>query len=168
MAAIAPTVADAIENAGGWLFDQALAGWDVTVITEEPADCRPLQILGVRDHTLDSALSHRADGTCLSAIAVSAAVLARDERVRRMVLAALETGLAELRIWGDAEVAGADFGGTGPDGAASPVAHRLSSAARAFKAQALAAAAVCGKSSADTEVFRRGARRGGLGLASAF
>ena len=37
MAAIAPTVADAIESAGGWLFDQALAGWDVTVITAEQA-----------------------------------------------------------------------------------------------------------------------------------
>ena len=167
MAAIAPTVADAIENAGGWLFDQALAGWDVTVITAEQADCRPLQILGVRDHTLDSALSHRADGTCLSAIAVSAVVLSRDERVLRMVLAALETGLPEFRIWGDADVTGMDLRGAGLDGAASPVAHRLSSAARAFKAQALAAAAVRGKSSADTELFLRGARRG-LGLASAF
>src|ERR1700749_2864333 len=69
MVAIAPTVADAIESAGGWLFDQALAGWDVTVIMAEQADCRPLRILGVRDYTLESMLSYRADGSCLSAIA---------------------------------------------------------------------------------------------------
>jgi hypothetical protein len=167
MVAIAPTAAEAIESAGGWLFDQALAGWDVTVITAEQADCRPLRILGVRDHTLESALSYQADGSCLSAIALSAAMFAADERVRRMVLAAVETGLPELRLWGEADTADADFSGTGLDGAASLVAHRLSAAARAFKAQALAAAAVCGESPADTEGFRRGARRG-LGRASAF
>jgi hypothetical protein len=166
MAAIAPTAADAIESAGGWLFDQALAGWDVTVITAEQADCRPLRILGARDCALESALSYRPDGSCLSVMALSAAMFACDERVRRMVLAAVESGLPELRLWGDAEVTGADFSGTGLDSAASPVAHRLSAAARAFKAQALAAAAVCGESPADTEVFRRGARRG-LGWASA-
>jgi len=157
MAAIAPTAADAIENAGGWLFDQALAGWDVTVITAEQADCRPLRILGVRDHTLETVLSYNADGSCLSAIALSAAMFARDERVRQMVLTAVERGLPELRLWGEADVAEADFSGIGLDGAASPVAHRLSSAARAFKAQALAAAAICGQSPVDTEVFRRGA-----------
>ncbi|MCW2931622.1 MAG: hypothetical protein JWM19_2584 [Actinomycetia bacterium] len=165
MAAFAPTVADAIESAGGWLFDQALAGWDVTVITAEQADCRPLRILGVRDHTLESMLSYRADGSCLSAVALSAAMFAADERVRRMVLAVIDSGLPELRFWGDADVAGADFSSAGLDAAASPVAHRLSAAARAFKAQALAAAAVCGEPPADTEVFRRGSRRG-LGLVS--
>jgi hypothetical protein len=65
------------------------------------------------------------------------------------------------------DAAGADLRGTGIDGATSTVAHRLSSAARAFKAQALAAAAVCGQPPADTEVFRRGVRCG-LGLAAAF
>jgi hypothetical protein len=164
MAAIAPTVADAIESAGGWLFDQALAGWDVTVITAEQADCRPLRILGVRDYTLESMLSYQANGSCLSAVALSAALFATDERVRHLVLGVIESGLPELRFWGDADVAGADFSG-GLDGAASPVAHRLSAAARAFKAQALAAAAVCGEPPADTEVFRRGSRRG-LGLVS--
>jgi hypothetical protein len=160
MAAIAPTVADAIESAGGWLFDQALAGWDVTVITAEQADCRPLRILGVRDYTLESMLSYRANGSCLSAVVLSAALFATDERVRHLVLGVIESGLPELRFWGDADVAGA-----GLDGAAGPVAHRLSAAARAFKAQALAAAAVCGEPPADTEVFRRGSRRG-LGLVS--
>jgi hypothetical protein len=69
--------------------------------------------------------------------------------------------LPELRLWGDADVAG-----IGLDGRGSPVAHRLSGAARAFKAQALAAVAICGESLADTEVFRSRAFHG-LGLARA-
>jgi hypothetical protein len=36
------------------------------------------------------------------------------------------------------------------------VSHRLSLAARAFKAQAMAAAELSGEPTADTEVFRRG------------
>ena len=103
MAAIAPTAADAIERAGGWLFDQALAGWDVTVITAEPADCRPLRILGVRDYPLESVQSYQGDGSCLSAIAVCGALFARDERARRMVLASVEAGVPELRFWGDTD-----------------------------------------------------------------
>ena len=119
MAAFAPTVAEAIESAGGWLFDQALAGWDVTVITAEQADCRPLRILGVRDHTLESVLSYRADGSCLSAIALSAPMFAADERVRHMVLGVIESGLPELRIWGDADVAGDRPRRSGQPGSAS-------------------------------------------------
>jgi hypothetical protein len=151
LVAIAPTAGEAVECAGGWLFDQVLAGWDVTVITPDLADRRPLRILGVRDHPLDSALSYNADGSCLSAIALPAAMLAADEQVRAMVLAAVETGLPELRVWGAADSAAADLGSH-----AGPVSHRLSAAARAFKAQALVAAAICGEGPAETEVFRRG------------
>jgi hypothetical protein len=39
---------------------------------------------------------------------------------------------------------------------AGSVSHRLSLAARAFKAQAMAAAELSGEPTADTEVFRRG------------
>src|SRR5579859_5475541 len=63
LVAIAPTTGEAVRCAGGWLFDQGLAGWDVTVITPELADRRPLRILGVRDHPLESALSYNADGS---------------------------------------------------------------------------------------------------------
>jgi hypothetical protein len=161
LVAIAPTASEAVQSAGGWLFDQVLAGWDATVITPELTDRRPLRILGVRDHSLESALSYESDGTCLSAIALPAAMFASDERVRRMVLAAVETGLPELRLWGKADVADAGLRSGG-----SPVAHRLSGAARAFKAQALAAVSICGEGLTDTEVFQRRAFRG-LGLARA-
>jgi hypothetical protein len=48
LTAIAPSAAEAVQYAGGWLFDQVMAGWDVTVITVEDDDPRPLDILGVR------------------------------------------------------------------------------------------------------------------------
>ncbi|HUN33206.1 MAG TPA: hypothetical protein VMU95_14435 [Trebonia sp.] len=160
LAAIAPTAADAVKSAGGWLFDQALAGWDVTVITAEQADHRSLRILGVREHTLEAALAYRADGACVRAIALSAALFDSDERVRHMVLGAVETGLPELRLWGEgglpAELAGR----------AEAVSHRLSAAARAFKAQALAAAAIEKDGLTGTEEFRRGEFRH-LSLAAA-
>jgi hypothetical protein len=161
LVAIAPTAADAVQSAGGWLFDQVLAGWDVTVITAEQADNRALRILGVRGHALEAALAYRADGACLSAIALPAAMFESDERVRRMVLAAVESGLPELRLWGEGDGMPAELAGR-----ADPVSHRLSAAARAFKAQALVAAAIGQAGVAGTEVFRRGEFRH-LGLAAA-
>jgi hypothetical protein len=160
LVAIAPTAADAVEHAGGWLFDQVLAGWDVTVIVPELGDDTSLQILGVRPHTLETVLAYRADGSCLSAIALSAAMFDTDERVRAMVLAAVETGLPELRVWGAGNGTGTADGIPAEVAQRSaPVAHRLSAAARAFKAQALAAAAIRAQEPENTEVFRRGELR---------
>jgi hypothetical protein len=167
---IAPTAAEAVRYAGGWLFDQVLAGWDVTVITADAGDPRPLRILGVRHRRLDVMLAMPEIGPCLEAVAVHTDLYAGDERVRRLVLAAAGTGRAEIRLWG----------GAWPDdfGAARPLAYRLSLAAQAFKANALAAAAVkagpaggsagaftgAGGPTADTEVFLRGEVRAGIRL----
>jgi len=151
MTAIAPSAAEAVRYAGGWLFDQVMAGWDVTVITAESGDRRPLDILGVRARSFDSVFAAPVLGPCLQAIALRTD-LYHDERVRRLVLAAAEAGRAEIRLWG--EVWPADF-----DGSGDPVSHRLSLAARAFKAQALAAADLPGAPTAETEVFRRGKLR---------
>lgn len=132
-----------------------LAGWDVTVITAEYCDSRPLRILGVRHRNLDIMVAAPVLGPCLEAVAVRTDLYARDERVRRMVLAAAGMGGAEIRLWGDAWPD--DFA----DGAL-PLSHQLSLAARAFKAKALAAAAIPG-SAADTEVLLRGeVRRPGM------
>jgi hypothetical protein len=140
-----------VQVAGGWLCDQVLAGWDVTVITADHEDQRALRILGVRGRDLESALAVPVQGPCLQAIVIEAELYESDERVRRMVRAATEAGQTEIRFWGDAWPD--DF-----DARAGRVSHRLSAAARAFKAQALAAAAADAWP-ADTEEFRRGAVR---------
>ena len=149
LTAIAPSTAEVVRCAGGWLFDQVLAGWDVTVVAVEMGDTRPLEILGVRARELDVICANPILGPCLQSIAVRTDLYDADERVRGLVLAATEAGGAEIRLWGD--VWPEDF-----DGRADSVSHRLSLAARAFKAQAMAAADLPGEPAADTEVFRRG------------
>jgi hypothetical protein len=141
-----------VQQAGGWLFDQVMAGWDVTVISVDGGDPRPLRILGVRACVLDTALAVPVFGACLQAVALRSDLYHADARVRRLVLNAAEAGGTEIRLWGD--LWPADFA----DGADS-VSHRLSLAARAFKAQAMAAADLSGEPTADTELFRRGELR---------
>jgi hypothetical protein len=136
-----------VQFAGGWLFDQVMAGWDVTVITADWADPRPLRILGVRSRDLDTLLAAPLAGPCLKAIALRTDLYDADERVRRMVRTVVAVGRAEIRLWGDCWPA--DFGNR-----AAPISHQLSMAAMAFKAQALAAASVPAASTADTELFQ--------------
>jgi hypothetical protein len=138
-----------VQSAGGWLFDQVMAGWDVTVITADHSDSRPLEILGARARDLESTLALPVLGPCLQAIAVRADLYESDARVRRMVLRAFDEGMAEVRFWGD-------WRPEDPAGGADPLSHRLSSAARVFKAHALAAAAAPAGPAEDIEVFRRG------------
>ena len=138
-----------VRYAGGWLFDQVMAGWDVTVLTRDQADARPLRILGARSADLEGVLARRVRGSCLQAIAVRADLYESDPLVRRMVRQARDGGMTDVRLWGEAWPASLDR-------TACPVQHhRLSVAARAFKAQALAAAAIPAGPGQDIEVFRR-------------
>ncbi|UGQ13191.1 hypothetical protein LO772_06130 [Yinghuangia sp. ASG 101] len=136
----APTMAEVVRFAGGWLFDQVSAGWDVLVLTADLADARPLQILGAHAMHLEDALAAPAQGRRPQAVAVAAELYESDIRVRERLRAALADGLENVRIWDDGCIADdvADF--------AMP--YRPSNAARAFKAQALVAAAV----TADVDV----------------
>jgi hypothetical protein len=147
---------DAVRFAGGWLFDLVMAGGEVLVLTADHGDLRPLRILGAHAVDLECALSSPVQGPWPpQAIAAGADSCGSDDRVRKIVLRALDDGLADVRLWGDQKAAGlgVGVGGVGD----SPVLHRLSVAARAFKAQALAAAAAPSHGdAAGTETFRRG------------
>ena len=130
---VAGSVADVVMFAGGWMYDRVMAGWDVTVLLADDVDERPLRVLGVDTADLDSALALWAERPHPQTVAVAADLFASDERVRRGVRGALEQGMTEVTLWGEhlpAEL----------DDSVGPVEHRLSAAARAFKAQALTAA----------------------------
>lgn len=144
---LAPSMVEAVRFAGGWLFDRVMAGWDVTVLTATPADYRPLRILGARAVDLDSALAPPVIGPRHQAIAVDAGLYDSDTRVRQIVLDAINDGVADVRLWGARNP-------VDRDGGARAVQHRLSMAARAFKAQALAAAAAPADPIDVTEMFR--------------
>jgi hypothetical protein len=135
---VAPTLVDVVRCAGGLLVDRVLAGWETTVLVTDPADTRPLRILGARPVDLESALASPGPVPRAEEIAVDASLCGSDDRVRRMVQEALYEGSADVRLWG------------GP--CPAKLEHRLSFAARAFKAQALAAAAAPFES-IDVELF---------------
>ncbi|OBI86777.1 hypothetical protein [Mycobacterium asiaticum] len=146
---VASSVVDVVRFAGGWLFDRAMAGWDVTVLLTDHPDDRPLHILGARTLDLESALASVGTRHRPQALAAAADLLGSDPRVRTGVLQALDHGVTEVTLWGrtwPAEL----------DDSVGRVQHRLSMAAQTFKAKALAAAAVKASSISPVESFRSG------------
>ena len=126
-------VADVVKFAGGWLFDRAMAGWDVTVLLVDHPDERPLQILGAQIVDLEYALATAGHRPPPQTLAAAADLFGCDSRVRQGVVQALDQGATEVTLWGE----------TWPvelEGSVGLVQHRLSMAAKTFKSQALAAA----------------------------
>lgn len=146
---VTDSVADVVTFAGGWLFDRVMAGWDVTVLIAGDDDVRPIQILGADTLDLETALAIWADRPRPHTLAVSADLFARDSRIRKGVLEALEHGATEVTLWGESWPSELDR-------TVDSVQHPLSSAARAFKAQALSALAQPATAVGSTETFRSG------------
>jgi hypothetical protein len=146
---VAASVADVVRFAGGWLFDRAMAGWDVSVLVADHPDDRPLQILGAQIVDLEDALASMESRPRPQALAAAADLFGCDSRVRQGVLQALDHGVTEVTLWGETWPAELDD-------SVGLVQHRLSMAATIFKAQALAAAAVPHGSVGDIETFRSG------------
>ncbi|HTX98226.1 MAG TPA: hypothetical protein VME67_27365 [Mycobacterium sp.] len=146
---VAATISDVVRFAGGWLFDRAMAGWDVTVLVADHPDDRPLQILGARVLDLEDALASVHSRGRPQALAAAADLFGCDSRVRQGVLRALDHGVTEVTLWGENWPAELDEN-------VGLVQHRLSMAAQIFKAQALAAAAVAQGPVDHTETFRSG------------
>lgn len=144
---VAADVADVVRFAGGWLFDRAMAGWDVTVILADHPDERPLQILGAQIADLEYVLATAGHHPPPQTLAVAADLFDCDPRVRQGVLQALDQGATEVTLWGQTWPAELDD-------SIGLVEHRLSAAARAFKGQALAAAAIRAVSIGPIETFR--------------
>jgi hypothetical protein len=132
LAAIAPSMAEMVHSMGGWLFDQALAGWDVAVLTSDGTHARAAAILGAHAYDLESALANLLPRAGLQVAVLPADLYDRDPRIRRAVLDALRERSADIMFWGNSPPA--EF-----EGVAQPVRYQLTIAARAFKAQALAA-----------------------------
>lgn len=143
---VASSVVDLVGSAGGWICDKARAGWDVKVVLTDGDDTRPLVILGASPVDAGAELSDvMTMASRGGALAVSANALA-DDRIRAGVLGIVRRGLTQVTVWGQ------DWP-TEFSRKADPVEHRLSSAARAFKAHALGAATVSTSPVAGTETL---------------
>ena len=131
---VATDVADVVKFAGGWLFDRAMAGWDVSVVvdggSDRVIDDRPIRILGGRvAKRLESVVAPPARPHML---AVATDVMVKSEAVRRQVRAAGNDKEAEVMLWGRHHP-------TKLNCRFVAARHRPSAAAHVFKSQALAA-----------------------------
>jgi hypothetical protein len=144
---VAADVADVVRFAGGWLFDRAMAGWDVTVLVADHPDDRPLQILGVQVLDLEHAIATAGHRPPPQTLAAAADLFDCDPRVRQGVVQALDQGATEVTLWGQTWPAELDD-------TVGLVEHRLSAAAQAFKGQALAAAGISPSGIGSIERFR--------------
>ncbi|MGD0560867.1 MAG: hypothetical protein ABSA93_38585 [Streptosporangiaceae bacterium] len=140
LVAVAPDPGAAVRFAGAWLFDQVMAGWDVTVLTPAGADSRPLRILGASVADLTAA---PAGGSAPELLAVCTQLSVHTERICRIIREAQST--ADVWLWGEREAEMETLG---------VMRHQPSAAARAFKAHALAAAGIPAQPCGD-EIFRR-------------
>ncbi|MEB4209083.1 hypothetical protein [Mycobacterium sp. 94-17] len=141
---VAASAVDAVQSAGGWLYDRAMAGWEVTVLLPRGCDTHPLRILGVRAADLGPQLAGLgADSTSL---AVSAEAFIADALVRDAVLESLNSRLVEVALWGEGWPLGVNR-------ATTRAQHLLSGAARMFKGHALAAAGIPGATVDATEAL---------------
>lgn len=144
---VAPSSVEVVRYAGGWLFDRVLAGWEVRVLVDGIEDDRPLRILGTEVLDLESAVQAMTLDPRPNSLAVAAEMFGRDARVRQGVLGALDHGETEVTLWGESWPSELNS-------SIDSVEHRLSVAARAFKAQALAAADLPSSAIGITETFR--------------
>ena len=128
---IAVTPGDVVHTAGGWLYDRAMAGWQVKVLLPRGCAARPLRVLGAQVFDIASELD--VSGLVGQGLAVSVDAFTADDRVRALVRKAADSRFTEVSLWGEGwpPVAGRGLIRTH---------YKISAAARAFKVQALRAA----------------------------
>ncbi|HEY9311024.1 hypothetical protein [Williamsia sp.] len=154
---VAPTANEVIQYAGGLVFDRGMAGWDVTVLVQDDPSARALQILGAHTVDFDQGFQWRGYGFHPQAVVTAGSLYERDDRVREGVQQILGDGETEVTLFGDSLPSGLDK-------QIGTVRHRLSVAARAFKAQALAAASLPTETAGVAEMFRCSKTRSWCGL----
>lgn len=141
---IAVGTGDVVQTTGGWLFDRAMAGWEVNVLLPRGCDARPLHVLGAR--ALDVSSDLDVSDPLSQGLAVSIEAFTADDRVRDKVRKALSNRLTEVALWGEGWPLGVNRGLT-------RTRYRLSAAARAFKGQSLRAAGMPYRSIEPTETL---------------
>ncbi|UXA07410.1 hypothetical protein KXD96_04535 [Mycobacterium sp. SMC-2] len=137
---IAVSAPDVVRSAGGWLYDRAMAGWQVTVLLPDGSDARSLRILGVQARDLEEYFAAAAadPGSTSESLAVSAEAFTADARVRDRVLRSLDDRLTEVALWGQVPSGWP----LRVDRGVARAQYALSAAARRFKGHALAAAGI--------------------------
>jgi hypothetical protein len=127
---LSPVPDDAVRFAGGLIFDKVASGWDVVVLLPNGDDSMPLRILGATVGDLDD---HAFVESLDSATALVAPADGGDERTRSLTGSALTDSRTEVVFWGGTPSALNIH-------SFNTIDYRMSTAARAYKTHALAAA----------------------------
>ncbi|WP_063060347.1 hypothetical protein [Nocardia sienata] len=135
-AIVAPTVADAVDCLGGWIFDRTAAGCETVVLLPDPGDTRALDILGAKAIELGAVPTRAGWSAELDVLAVAADMYLATDRFRDESLARRDPLPRQTYLWGRAPVV--EFG----DRFALVSTHRVSLAGQAFKRVASDAAGV--------------------------
>lgn len=98
---VAADPVDVVSRAGGWLFDRAAEGWDVTVAVESPVNVRPLTILGSTVVDLGCVLSCRRHLPAPQAFSIAAELSALGSPAREWAQRYMRSTRTEVRFWGD-------------------------------------------------------------------
>lgn len=99
---LSPGVVDVVRSAGGWLFDRAWAGCNVTALIADRSDDRPLRILSATSFDLESALMSEVRTLVPDTLALAAELYRSDARVRQAVLEVIADGMTNVVMWGEA------------------------------------------------------------------
>lgn len=126
------------------MCDRTFAGWDINVALPEPHDLRPLQILGITTLLTHQRFASINVGGATTSIAVTPGIFENNDLIRGVVLQALDQPVTEVTFWGPSIPSDLH-------GRLARRQYRLSGAARAFKAHALAAAAIPSAAVSATE-----------------
>ncbi|MDG4667908.1 hypothetical protein [Mycobacterium sp. 236(2023)] len=127
--AIGTDPARIVEHIGGWLYDHMKQGWNTSVAAPVSRRSTALRILGV-DTVDTSALLSGYDATAANAIAVDAGLYGSDSVIGAFVDRAARGRFNSIALWGDCGISSTCTIGF------SSGSHRLSDAARRFKAHA--------------------------------
>jgi hypothetical protein len=145
LSVMSTSVGDAVQSAGGLIFDRAKLGWRVTVLLPAGEDTRPLRILGADIGDVAAPSTELRDDR--TALAASAAMYVHDASTRSEVDTALSTKATEVILWGAPLPNDLERG-------SKLISYRLSRAALVFKGHALTAAGLDPLSVEPTESFR--------------
>ncbi|WP_328394367.1 hypothetical protein [Nocardia sp. NBC_00416] len=128
---VTPTVADAVDCLGGWMFDRTMAGSETIVLTPCAGHARALEILGATATEFGDLTDYPEWATGFEVLAVAADVHTADARVQEMVRARRDLGMEQTYFWGRCPAIG--FGRE----FAVATSHQVSLAGHAFKCRAL-------------------------------
>ncbi|MCX4091914.1 hypothetical protein [Nocardia sp. alder85J] len=115
------------------MFDQVMAGWNVTVFLTEAADPRPLAIPGAYTAELSCGAPPPPPTDRPHAVAVAIDLFEHNPQIHKGALATFTSGRSDLMFWGRSQPGELSA-------VTAPVDYAPSLAARAFKARALSAA----------------------------